>query len=253
MRHLRPVTAWATFRFLKFISVALLTAGVWGSVFGHGPAARRRYSQRLATVGLLGVWLSGYALVKGSDASLGDPWISRTLLAGLVAYGASCWAGVQPLVRPASAGLAVGALTSAFGWMSARTQEHGWILGLAVPALAGLLAALIAARQTPVPDDDRLREPATLQWFAWIARAEGVSLLLLFGVYMPLKYGAGIVLDGGQGWFGWVHGAMQLTYLVALVVAARVLQWNGVRQLLGAIASLLPLGTFVFEHRVRRV
>jgi integral membrane protein len=44
---------------------------------------------------------------------------------------------------------------------------------------------------------------------------------------------------------------LQLVYLVALIVTARVHDWGVLRQLLGFVASLLPFGTFVFERRVR--
>jgi integral membrane protein len=144
--------------------------------------------------------------------------------------------------------VAVGGLLGAFGWMSARTLGHAWVLGAAIPAAVAIVVAL---RWRCSPSQDDTRHTATIRWFAWLARAEGLSLLLLFGVYMPLKHGAGIVLDGGQGWFGWMHGVLQLLYLVALVVTARVHDWGIARQAAGFVASLLPFGTFVFERRVR--
>lgn len=243
------MTSWALLRFVKFVCVALLAAGVLGGVLGRDAATRRRLSQSLGTVAMIGVLIGGYGLMKKTGASMADPWISRSLLAGLVSFGAACWGGVQSRVGPATVAIAVGGLLGAFGWMSARTLEHAWVLGVAVPAA---VAAVVALKRSGAPaTEDPDRESATMAWFTWLARAEGVSLLLLFGVYMPLKHAAGIVLDGGQGWFGWAHGVLQLVYLVALVITARVHDWGVLRQLLGFVASLLPFGTFVFERRVR--
>lgn len=245
------MTAWAVLRFCKFVSVALLTAAVLGGVFGGTPEARRRASLQLGTLSIIGVLMFGYALTKKVGASIGDPWISRSLFAGLVGYGAACWTGTAPRVRPISAAIALAGLLGAFGWMSARNLEHAWILGLLLPAALATPAAILAARRSSVDASDTEASDDTLRWFSWLARAEGVSLLMLFGVYMPLKHGAGIILDGGQGWFGWAHGVFQLIFVVSLVVTARIRGWSATRQLVGFVASLIPFGTFWFERRIR--
>lgn len=244
------MTAWALLRFGKFVCVALLAAGCLGGVFGSDAVARRRWALAVGTPAMIGVLIFGYALTKATGASIGDPWISRSLFSGLVGFGAACWVATSERTQPVSIAICVAGLLGAFGWMSARTLGQAWILGALVPvALAVPVAAWVGRRDIGAPDG--AREDATLSWFAWLARAEGVSLLLLFGLYMPLKHAAGVVLDGGQGWFGWAHGVLQLVYLVALVVTAHVHRWSGVRQVLGFVASLLPLGTFWFERRVR--
>ncbi|MGH1341778.1 MAG: DUF3817 domain-containing protein [Nannocystales bacterium] len=245
------MTAWAVLRFCKFISVALLTAAVLGGIFGGTPSARRRASLFLGTCSIIGVLVFGYALTKKVGASIGDPWVSRALFAGLLGYGAACWTATAQRVRPVPAALALTGLLGAFGWMSARNLEHAWLLGLALPAAIATPAAIFAARRSTAEDPESEASDATTQWFSWLARAEGVSLLMLFGVYMPLKHGAGIVLDGGQGWFGWAHGVFQLIFIVALVVTGRVRRWSVARQAVGFVASLIPLGTFWFERHVR--
>ena len=97
-----------------------------------------------------------------------------------------------------------------------------------------------------------MREPAphTLDWFLNVARAEGVSLLLLFGVAMPLKYAAG--MPGMVAWVGGLHGALFLLYLVALGSAGRVEGWSWARLAGGFAAAWLPFGTFAFERSLRR-
>lgn len=249
------MTAWALLRFCKFVSVALLAAAVLGGVFGGTPAARRRASLHLGTLSIIGVLMFGYALAKKAGASIGDPWISRSLFAGLAGYGAACWTGTAQRVRPVPAAVALAGLLGAFGWMSGRNLEQAWILGLLLPAILATPAAILAARRSASDTSDASdaeAAQATVRWFSWLARAEGVSLLMLFGVYMPLKHGAGIVLDGGQGWFGWAHGVFQLVFLVALLVTAQVQRWSVLRQALGFVSSLIPLGTFWFERHVRR-
>jgi integral membrane protein len=88
----------------------------------------------------------------------------------------------------------------------------------------------------------------TARWFLWVARAEGLSLLLLFGVAMPLKY----VFDTPE-WVkpvGMGHGALFVVYAIALWHTAAIEGWSWLRVAGGAVASLIPFGTFVFERRV---
>lgn len=93
------------------------------------------------------------------------------------------------------------------------------------------------------------RADRTLAWFLTLARAEGVSAIALFAVAMPLKYGAGI--PHATLWAGWLHGALFLTYLVALWSTARVQGWTWTDRALGFAAAIVPAGTFWFERRVR--
>lgn len=89
---------------------------------------------------------------------------------------------------------------------------------------------------------------ATWRWFLTLARIEGVSAACLFGVAMPLKYGAGIA--EATAWAGWIHGVLFLVYLVALWSTARVLGWSWGTRALGFVAAVVPCGTFLFERRV---
>ncbi len=91
-----------------------------------------------------------------------------------------------------------------------------------------------------------MTEPLTATWFRWISRAEGLSLLLLFGVAMPLKYAFGE--PAAVQWVGWVHGILFLVYVIALGSAARVGSWPLNRVAMGLIASLVPFGPFLFER-----
>lgn len=88
-----------------------------------------------------------------------------------------------------------------------------------------------------------------LRWFWWVARAEGLSVLALFGVAMPLKYGLGIAEP--VAWVGWAHGVFVFVYLIALGSVSRVEGWSYLRTALAFVASFFPFGTFVLEWRLK--
>jgi len=96
---------------------------------------------------------------------------------------------------------------------------------------------------------DPTRTP-TAQWFLFIARLEGISVLLLFFVAMPLKRLAG--MPEPVAWVGWSHGVLVFLYLLALGSVSRVDAWSWGRTALAFGASLFPLGTFWFERRLRK-
>ncbi len=121
--------------------------------------------------------------------------------------------------------------------------------GLAAGAILGLVGFPLGAATATVdpaePDADAIR-----QWFTWLGRAEGISLLFLFGVAMPVEYGLGQPLL--VSWGGWLHGVFFLLYVMALGVGVLRLGWSLFDAALGFVASLLPFGTFAFERRVLR-
>jgi integral membrane protein len=90
----------------------------------------------------------------------------------------------------------------------------------------------------------------TVRWFLWIARAEGLSLILLFGVAMPLKYALGVPELVKP--VGMAHGALFIVYALALWHAGRAAGWGWGRLALGFVASFVPFGTVLFEARALR-
>lgn len=86
-----------------------------------------------------------------------------------------------------------------------------------------------------------------VHWFRWVARLEGITVLALFGVAMPLKYAAGV--PEPVAWVGWMHGTMVFVYLIALGAMWRVEGWSPGRLALWFVASLVPGGTFLAEWR----
>lgn len=92
---------------------------------------------------------------------------------------------------------------------------------------------------------------AVVDWCVAVGRAEGASLLALWLAAMPLKYAAGIAAP--VAWVGWAHGVLFLVYLLSLGSASRVLGLSWFETALGAVASVVPGGTFWFERRLRRL
>ncbi len=87
--------------------------------------------------------------------------------------------------------------------------------------------------------------------FEVVALLEGVSLLVLLGVAMPLKYWAGMPL-ATRG-VGLLHGLAFISYAVVLLDAWASRQRSGRTVALGLLAGVLPAGTFLFVRRLRRV
>lgn len=80
-----------------------------------------------------------------------------------------------------------------------------------------------------------------------IALLEGLSLLILLLVAMPLKYH--FAMPEAVSWVGRLHGGLFLTFNLLLfykVVQGRLSEVQG---FLGLLASLVPLGTFWFKAK----
>lgn len=237
---------WIFWRFVKFLGVSLFAWGVFGATQPGDPGARSAAARQWGTAGFLLTWLAGYGLAKLSGTSLGAPWISASMLTSMLALaGALAAARSDGRVARFVAGAAA---MATLGLMTSRMQGGFAVFAaLVVPLAAGLW---LAREKRPASPARAHPDPAETRWFFSIARAEGISLLLLFGLYMPLKYVAKIQLDGGQGWFGWVHGVLLVLFLVALFHVGWG-RWSRKRMAWAFAASMVPFGTFVFERRQR--
>ena len=78
---------------------------------------------------------------------------------------------------------------------------------------------------------------------------EGVSLLVLLFIAMPLKY---IWHEpGAVKIVGWIHGAL---FVLFMILAFRVYEqknWPFKKLILAFVAAFLPFGTFVFDKRLK--
>ena len=235
------------FKLLKYLGFALFSAGILMAVKAQALPDRSRGGHLWTTAGFVICWIAGYGMMKSLQVSMASPWLSISILSSLVAFGAAAWCVSIAAFRRDMGALALTCLVATVLMMTYREQ---WTVA------AGLLPVVAIAGRwwtKAVDFGEDLEEAArsTREWFFWLARLEGLSLLALFGIYMPFKYALGINLDQDQGWFGWVHGMLQLAYGAALVVTTRTCGWSMSRFAVGLLASLLPFGTFVFERRVR--
>ena len=82
-----------------------------------------------------------------------------------------------------------------------------------------------------------------------VGMIEGVSLLVLLFIAMPLKYiwqqpmAVKII--------GWIHGAL---FVLFMILAFRVYEqksWSFKKLILAFVAAFLPFGTFVFDKKLK--
>ena len=84
-----------------------------------------------------------------------------------------------------------------------------------------------------------------LGWFRLTALIEGISYLVLLLIAMPLKYLADMPIYVTI--IGSAHGGLFILYFVLLGLVWLDRKWS-IGKLAGAtIASIVPLGTFVFD------
>ncbi len=117
-------------------------------------------------------------------------------------------------------------------------------MGTFPPAFMLPAGGSLPTERCPLVSRDPVRD------FRWIAIAEGVSFLLLLFIAMPLKYWAGMPL-----WVrivGSAHGGLFLLYIWAALRAARHDRWSIGQLVVALIASLLPFGPFVIDHKLKQ-
>jgi integral membrane protein len=80
--------------------------------------------------------------------------------------------------------------------------------------------------------------------------AEGISLLLLLMVAMPLKYLAG--KPEAVQVIGWIHGLLFVVFMLAVLVVFLQKKLSFKYAALAFVAAFLPFGTFVFDGVLKR-
>lgn len=85
-----------------------------------------------------------------------------------------------------------------------------------------------------------------IKFFRLAGLFEGISLLALLGVAMPLKYKFG--LPQAAKVTGWFHGLFFMAYIGSLAFISTELSWSRKKTMVGFIAGILPLGTFFFDR-----
>jgi len=81
----------------------------------------------------------------------------------------------------------------------------------------------------------------------WIGRFEGLSLLLLMFIAMPLKY----IMHEPElvKHMGRAHGGLFLLYVTAAMIVSDRDHWPRRNLMLSWVFSCLPFGTFYFERK----
>ncbi|ATX81609.1 integral membrane protein [Mariprofundus ferrinatatus] len=87
-----------------------------------------------------------------------------------------------------------------------------------------------------------------LKTFRIVSFVEGVSLIALFFIAMPAKYGYDIDLVAIAGP---VHGVLWLAFLPMLEIVSRQQEWPKSFWNYAFISSVLPFGCFFLEKKLR--
>lgn len=124
------------------------------------------------------------------------------------------------------------------------------IVGLCV--YSGVFTPLFLLLNGSLPKVPYLFLPAMLKSLSLLRKVgwiEGMSLLVLLFIAMPLKYIWKI--PEAVKIVGWIHGGL---FVLFMAVAFRVYEqrdWPFKKLLLAFIAAFLPFGTFVFDKKLK--
>jgi integral membrane protein len=89
-----------------------------------------------------------------------------------------------------------------------------------------------------------------ITWLRRIGFAEGISLLLLLFIAMPLKYIWN--QPGAVKIMGWIHGALFVLFMILALRAYEKRGWPFKKLATAFVAACLPFGTFVFDRQLKK-
>jgi len=81
-----------------------------------------------------------------------------------------------------------------------------------------------------------------------VAFMEGITLLLLIFVTMPLKYL--INIHGPNLIIGGLHGGLFIAYVGLVIWSKFKYKWSILTTLLALVASIIPYGTFLADDKI---
>ncbi len=81
-----------------------------------------------------------------------------------------------------------------------------------------------------------------------IGFAEGISLILLMFVAMPLKYAMG--MPQAVEIVGMAHGILFILYVLAAIQVSIDYSWNARKVIITLLASIFPFGTFYADAKI---
>ncbi len=93
----------------------------------------------------------------------------------------------------------------------------------------------------------QIKHKVMLRFFKIIATLEGISLLVLFGVAMPMKYiwhNETLMKPAG-----YIHGFLFIAYIIAAFILKESQNWPVKKFLIICLASVIPFGTFYIEYK----
>jgi integral membrane protein len=85
--------------------------------------------------------------------------------------------------------------------------------------------------------------------FRIIAFFEGITVLFLVFVAMPMKYY--LNMPEGSRIVGPIHGVLFITYVFYGFTCSQIYKWKFIKETLVVfIASFIPFGTFIVDHKI---
>ena len=84
-------------------------------------------------------------------------------------------------------------------------------------------------------------------YFRFIGLAEGISLLILLFIAMPLKRIFGF--PEAVRWIGSIHGVLFIAYVYTLITFAHGQKWSLKKFFLAFIVASIPFGTIWFDRK----
>lgn len=91
----------------------------------------------------------------------------------------------------------------------------------------------------------------TLKNFRLLAMIEGISLLTLLLIAMPLKYYAGVTQIVPV--VGMIHGLLFMSFMLASLNISHKLNWPIFFWLLVFFSSIVPAGTFLMDLKLKKI
>lgn len=237
-------------RWLKWLGLIFWGIGI-DAVLVNTERQRKVHGLYLSAVsGFALTWMSGWMMMKGMGYSMGVSWISNAMLLGLLSLTGTFLSAFTNTKRVLWNTVSLTGFLGSIAMMVVRDGSVSTqisLLALATLVGAGLAAWLTQPSELDAPDS---ATDAMKSGFQWVARLEGLTVLVLFLLYIPAKKILDVNLDNGTGMIGWTHGVFVMVYVLSLTFTARALGWSIKQWVLGGLSSFLPFGTFLFERHI---